>query len=96
MTEIFKTNDFSIVECDEYYLIIPFKRTIKVIFKESICSNEMHAHKLIIDKSPINCSQCYNHNYDWDIDDGYGGYEYEVCDKGHELYPMECNDFKEL
>lgn len=47
-------------------------------------------------KDYIDCGQCEYHNYDWDVDDGYGGDEYEICEKGHELYPKKCKDFKEL
>ena len=47
-------------------------------------------------KDYIDCTFCEYHNYDWDIDDGCGGDEYEICEKGHELFPKECKDFKEL
>lgn len=97
MNKIFERREFSIVECDDYYLIIPKKKEIRAIFKEMITnSSTILFHKLIIDKEPMDCSYCKNHNYDWDIDDGYGGDEYEVCDKGHDLYPMKCKDFEEL
>ena len=44
----------------------------------------------------LDCHQCEYHNYDWDINDGYGGEEYEICEKGHELHPDTCEDFEEL
>lgn len=47
-------------------------------------------------KDYIDCTFCEYHDYDWDVDDGYGGDEYEICEKGHELFPKECKDFKEL
>ena len=47
-------------------------------------------------KPYVDCGQCEYHNYDWDVDDGYGGDEYEICEKGHELYPKECKDFEEI
>lgn len=48
------------------------------------------------EKDYVDCSQCSYHNYDWNINDGYGGDEYEICEKGHELYPKECEYFDEL
>ena len=47
-------------------------------------------------KDYIDCTFCEYHDYDWDVNDGYGGDEYEICEKGHELFPKECKDFKEL
>ena len=44
----------------------------------------------------LDCAHCHHHNYDWNVDDGYGGDEYEICEKGHELHPDECKDFEEL
>ena len=41
----------------------------------------------------IDCTACRWHNYDWGL---YGDEdEYEICDKGHELYPDECEDYTE-
>ena len=34
--------------------------------------------------------------YDWDIDDGYGGEEYEVCDKGNDVTDRICEEWEEL
>lgn len=41
----------------------------------------------------VDCHQCKWHNYDsfFGSDD-----DWEVCDKGHELDPDECEDFEEL
>ena len=39
-------------------------------------------------KDYIDCTFCEYHDYDWD--------EYEICEKGNELFPKECKDFKEL
>ena len=47
-------------------------------------------------KDYIDCTFCEYHDYDWDVNDGYGGDEYEICEKGNELFPKECKDFKEL
>lgn len=47
-------------------------------------------------KDYIDCTFCEYHDYDWDVNDGYGGDEYEICEKGHELYPKKCTDFEEL
>ena len=41
----------------------------------------------------LNCHQCEHHNYD----SFFGSYdEGEICEKGHELHPDECDDFKEV
>ena len=47
-------------------------------------------------KDYIDCTFCEYHDYDWDVNDGYGGDEYEICEKGNELFSKECKDFKEL
>lgn len=44
----------------------------------------------------MECQNCDYHNYDWYIDDGHNGDEFEICEKGHELYPEKCEDYKEL
>lgn len=41
----------------------------------------------------VDCRQCEHHNYDTLFG---GDDEYEICEKGHELFPKECKDFKEL
>jgi len=61
---------------------------IKEVEKE----NEQLKNELKIYRNVANCGNCKYHNYDW-FDDGD---EFEVCQKGHELYPKECKDFKEL
>jgi len=43
-------------------------------------------------KPYVDCVYCDYHDYDWRDD----GDEFEVCHKGHELYPKECEDFEEL
>ena len=43
-------------------------------------------------KPYVDCGYCDYHDYDWRDE----GDEFEVCHKGHELYPKECKDFKEL
>lgn len=44
-------------------------------------------------KDYVDCHNCNHHNYDtlFGRDD-----EYEICEKGHELFPKKCKDFKEL
>lgn len=41
------------------------------------------------DEKIIDCWYCKFHNYD-----GFGDEEFEVCDKGYEIYPEDCNDFE--
>lgn len=44
-------------------------------------------------KDYVDCHNCDHHNYDTLFG---GDDEYEICEKGHELFPKECKDFKEL
>lgn len=37
----------------------------------------------------IDCTYCTFHSYD-----GFGDEEFEICEKGHIVYPNDCNDFK--
>ena len=56
---------------------------------ESFSSNILHKE---IEKS---CSNCKNHTWDWDIDDGHYGDEYEVCLKNNDL-DGPCEDYEEM
>ena len=40
------------------------------------------------------CLKCQYHDYEFDIDDGLGGMEYEICTKGLKIYPKECKHFQ--
>ena len=62
----------------------------------SIEELEEKGNKKKTKKDYIDCTFCEYHDYDWNVNDGYGGDEYEICEKGHELFPKECKDFKEL
>ena len=46
-----------------------------------------------IEKDYVDCHNCDHHNYDTLFG---GDDEYEICEKGHELFPKECKDFEEL
>ena len=46
-----------------------------------------------IEKDYVDCHYCDHHNYDTLFG---GDDEYEICEKGHELFPKECKDFEEL
>ena len=35
-------------------------------------------------------------DYEWDVDDGYGGDEYEVCNKGNDVSDGICEDWRKL
>lgn len=51
---------------------------------------------MVENKQWVDCGQCKFHDYEWDVNDGYGGEEYEICEKGHELYPDFCKYFEYL
>ena len=65
---------------------------IKEVEKE----NEQLKSELKIYRNVANCGNCKYHDYDWDINDGYGGDEYEVCDKGNDVTEGICEDWEEL
>ena len=52
--------------------------------------------ELKVYRKVASCSNCKYHNYDWDINDGYGGEEYEVCDKGNDVTNGICEEWEEL
>ena len=58
--------------------------------------NEQLKQELKVYRKLANCSNCKYHNYDWDINDGYGGEEYEVCDKGNDVTYGICEEWEEL
>ena len=58
--------------------------------------NEQLKQELKVYRKVASCSDCKYHNYDWDIDDGYGGEEYEVCDKGNDVTYGICEEWEEL
>ena len=58
--------------------------------------NNQLKKELKIYRRIANCGNCMYHNYDWDVDDGYGGEEYEVCDKGNDMSDRICVDWEEL
>jgi len=70
------------------------KATEKI--KELEKENEQLKKELKVYHKVARCSNCKYHNYDWDIDDGYGGEEYEVCDKGNDVTEGICEDWEEL
>ena len=41
----------------------------------------------------LDCHQCEHHYYDTLFG---GDDDYELCEKGHELFPKKCDDFEEL
>ena len=58
--------------------------------------NEQLKQELKVYRKVASCSNCKYHNYDWYIDDGYGGEEYEVCDKGNDVTEGICEEWEEL
>ena len=59
----------------------------------SIRELEEKGNKKKTKKDYVDCHNCNHHNYDTLFG---GDDEYEICEKGHELFPKECKDFKEL
>ena len=41
------------------------------------------------DEVIIDCFYCAFHGYD-----SFGDEDFEICEKGHEIYPNDCDDFK--
>ena len=58
--------------------------------------NEQLKKELRVYRKIASCHNCHYHSYDWNIDDGYGGEEYEVCDKGNDVTEGICEDWEEL
>ena len=58
--------------------------------------NKKLKSELRIYRKIASCQNCKHHNYDWAIDDGYGGEEYDVCDKGNDISDDICEDWVEL
>lgn len=54
-------------------------------------SDKVYTKYYNTDEVIIDCFYCVFHNYD-----AYGPdyEEFEVCDKGHVVYPSDCDDFK--
>jgi len=42
------------------------------------------------------CGNCQYHDYDWNINDDYGGDEYEICEKGNDVTEGICEEWKKL
>ena len=41
------------------------------------------------DEVIIDCFYCVFHSYD-----SYGDEDFEICEKGHIIYPNDCDDFE--
>lgn len=65
-------------------------------FEELKQANKQLKKELKVYRKVASCSNCKYHNYDWNIDDGYGGEEYEVCDKGNDVTDGICEEWEEL
>lgn len=72
------------------------ERDTKNDWRELKQENEQLKKELKVYRKIASCSNCRYHNYDWDINDGYGGEEYEVCDKGNDVTDGICEDWEEL
>lgn len=58
--------------------------------------NKRLKSELRIYRKVASCSNCEYHNYKWNVDDGYGGDEYEVCDKGNDVSEGICEEWEGL
>ncbi|WP_458456509.1 hypothetical protein [Methanobrevibacter sp.] len=58
--------------------------------------NEQLKFELSIYRYVAYCGNCKYHNYEWDVNDGYRGYEYEVCDKGNNVSDGICEEWEML
>ena len=87
----FKLDDFD-SEVEMWELMNTQAEIISDLEKE----NEQLKKELKVYRKIARCSNCCYHNYDWDINDGYGGEEYEVCDKGNDVTDGICEDWEEL
>lgn len=76
------------------YLV--FLAQFKEVLNQLNDENEQLKQELKVYRKVASCSNCKYHNYDWDIDDGYGGEEYEVCDKGNDVTEGICEEWEEL
>lgn len=65
-----------------------FQKDARELDKE----NEELKSELKIYREVANCGNCHYHNYDW-FDDGD---EFEVCDKGNDMWYGICQDWSEL
>lgn len=65
-----------------------FQKDARELDKE----NEELKQTLRIYRKIANCHNCEYHNYDW-YDDGD---EFEVCDKGNDMWYRICKDWREL
>lgn len=64
--------------------------------KELAEDNEKLKKELKVYRKIASCSNCRYHDYDWDINDGCGGEEYEVCDKGNDVTDGICEGWEEF
>lgn len=85
---------FQLEECRTNKLFS--RRELEKENKELKAENEQLKKELKVYHKVARCSNCKYHNYDWDIDDGYGGEEYEVCDKGNDVTEGICEEWEEL
>lgn len=58
--------------------------------------NDKLKSELSIYRDIAYCGNCKYHDYDWYVDDGYGGDEFEVCNKGNDVTEGICREWAEL
>lgn len=70
---------------------IPEQKKVNIADVRLLCPNFQPTNR----KIKNGCHNCTHHNYDWYSDDGYGGEEFEICEKGNDL-EGPCDDWEEL
>lgn len=83
-------------EYSEQCIQLDFLKDENQHMRDLVNENEQLKEELKVYRKVASCSNCKYHNYDWDIDDGYGGEEYEVCDKGNDITEGICEEWEEL
>lgn len=73
---------------------IPFEEKIRPVWARY---NELNPHNDLAHKRvEKSCSNCTHHTWDWDIDDGHYGDEYEVCLKNQDPQSGPCEHYEEM
>ena len=85
------------VDEGEYWTVHPNEAyNLCIDLNNLIDENDQLRQELQIYHKVAYCGNCHYHDYDWDVDDGYGGDEYEVCNKGNDVSEGICEDWREL
>lgn len=95
--------DFGLIDNDEWIDLHSMSENSEK--NVQICINKMNEladenkelkEELKTYRRIANCHNCKYHDYDWDVNDGYGGDEYEYCRKGNDVTDEICTDWEEI